>query len=212
MSVEMLEGDLTPEWYNLAVSARQVGMDIETSGLNKNTDQIATVQMYVPNAGTVMVRKLYNPKWLIALLETPQTVKIFHHASFDLGFLVRDYPMYPSRIADTKVAAKILDPKKIQFTHPETGRGSHSLQTLVWYYFEDMLDKRLAVSNWFEETLSPEQLIYAAKDVEYLPELLRKLETEISAQGNLRLVRDAYNHIPTKVLLEIKNYEGVYEY
>lgn len=210
--VTLLDGDITPEWFDGALAAQKIGVDIETSGLNKNTDRIATVQIYVPDMGTVMVRKLYSPEYLVKLLEANDVIKIFHHAPFDLGFLMRDYDLAPKRIADTKIAAKILDPKKQLFIHPETNKGSHALISLVWYYFEFKLDKALAVSNWFAEELSPAQLEYAAKDVEYLPDLLRRLELGLSKKGELRLARDAYKHIPTKVALELKNYEGVYEY
>lgn len=210
--VEMLDGDLTSEWLHLARAARIVGMDIETSGLDKYNHKIATVQLYVPNKGTAMVRNFTSIWNLQELLESPDIVKIFHHAPFDLGFLMYNYPMRPVNIADTKIAAKILDPKRQLFIHPQTGKGSHSLQSLVWYYFEDLLDKTLTVSNWFEPNLRPELVEYAAKDVLYLPRLLRRLERELSNIDRLQLARDAYAHVPTKVALELKNIDGVYEY
>jgi len=212
MTVEMVKGDIPATWYDAAIAARIVGMDIETSGLSLQTDRIATVQLYVPNMGTIMVRDFANPDYLVALLESPHATKIFHHAPFDLGFLVRDFNIWPDRIADTKVAAKILDPKRQKYIHPQTSKGSHSLQSLVWYYFEFMMDKTLAVSNWFEPELSPAQVEYAAKDVEYLPELLRKIELELSEAGLLHLARKAMAHIPTEVILQAKNYKDVYSY
>jgi ribonuclease D len=212
LPVMMLEGDLDAEWLHAAKASRCVGVDIETSGLDKYTNKIATVQIYVPNKGTIMVRN-FTSIWNIQdLLEDGSTTKIFHHAPFDLGFLMHHYPMLPKNIADTKVAAKILDPRKRLFIHPQTNKGSHSLQTLVWHYFEDMLDKSLAVSNWFDPNLSPAQVEYAAKDVIYLPRLLRRLEQELSKMGDLMLARAAYKHIPTKVALELKNIDSVYEY
>lgn len=212
MTVTLLDKDITPQWFDAAKAARIVGMDIETSGLDRNKDRIATIQIFVPEMGTVMVRHMDSPVYVMQLLEARDVIKIFHHAPFDLGFLMRDYPVLPTRIADTKVAAKVLDPKKTQFINPDNGKGSHSLLSLVWYYFEDKLDKSLVVSNWFADDLSPAQLEYAAKDVIYLPELLRRLELELSKKGELRLARDAYKHIPTKIELERKNLADVYEY
>lgn len=210
--VQLLDGDLTVEWYDAAIAVRTVGMDIETSGLNRETDRIATVQMFVPTQGTVMVRNFDKPRLLIKLLEDRYTTKIFHHAPFDLSFLVRDYSIWPENIADTKVAAKVLDPKRKKFIHPDTGKGSHSLLSLVYYYFGDLLDKSLAVSNWFESELSPAQLLYAAKDVEYLPELLRRIELEISQQGLQKYCREAMNALPSYVMLELKNINDIYGY
>lgn len=210
--VTLINGDIPVKWFNAARAARIVGMDIETSGLDKKADRIATIQMYVPDIGTVMVRNMENPTRLLKLLEDSSTTKIFHHAPFDLGFLMRDYLVMPVSIADTKVAAKVLDPKKRQFMHPTTNRGSHALISLVWYYFEDTLDKSLAVSDWFAPELSEAQLTYAAKDVEYLPGLLARLENELSNKGDLELARNAYKHIPVKIELERKNLDDVYEY
>lgn len=211
--VTLLEGDLDPDWLDSAMNALAVGCDIETSGLNRNTDRIATFQMYVPDVGVVMVRKLKNPMNIVKILEEPFVRKIFHYAPFDLGFLMRDYPyLYPDNIADTKVAAAILDPSKQQHCDPITGKGSHSLKTLVHIYFGFEMDKTLAVSNWFARELKPEQLDYAAKDVEYLPSLLVSLETQLKTHGLLKMARKAYNHIPTKVMLDLKGYSDVYGY
>lgn len=200
------------EWLESALAARIIGVDIETSGLSLERDVIATVQIFIPQKGTIMVRRLQNPTNIIHLIETANTTKIFHHAPFDLGFLVRDYGMWPQRIADTKVAAKILDPKRTRFIHPDTQKGSHSLLSLVWHYFEFKMDKTLAVSDWFQEVLSEEQIAYAAKDVEYLPALLQRLEQELAAQGNLALARSAMAALPTDVMLRIKNFNNIYGY
>lgn len=212
MTVTMVNGDYPREWLDAAVAARIVGMDIETNGLDKFTHKIATVQMYVPDVGTIMVRKLDNPVNLIELLEHSQTTKIFHHAPFDIGFLMAHLPVYPKKVADTKIAAKMVDPKKLRFYHPDTNKGSHSLLALTWHFYQEKWDKNLAVSDWFAEELRPEQIEYAAKDVMYLPEMLRKLEAELSKLGMLRLARDAYRHIPTKIALELKKFDSIYDY
>ncbi len=212
MAVELLERDLSPQWYDAAHSARIVGMDIETSGLDKLTDRIATVQMYVPHVGTVMVRKLDSPEWIGALLESKAVLKIFHHAPFDLSFLIRDMGIWPENVADTKIAARLVDPNKRRYINPVTGKPAHSLIALVHHYYGFILDKALSISNWFADELSPEQLDYAAKDVEFLPDLLSKLEFELSERGELVLARAVYEGIVPDVILESKNIRGVYGY
>ncbi len=210
--VDMVEGDISDEWLFNALASPVVGMDIETSGLNKSTDRIATVQMYVPDKGTVMVRKMSGMYNVIKLLEDKNTRKIFHFGTFDLAFLMRDYNVYPANIADTHIAAKLLDPKKRVYKHPETLKGSHSLIALVHYYIGEILDKKIAVSNWFAEDLTPAQIDYAAKDVIYLPLILKKMETELSKLGLLRLARKTMRHVPTDIMLQLKNYESLYIY
>ncbi len=212
MTVLMVEGDLPIEWVHCARAARKIGVDIETSGLSPVNDRIATVQVYVPMMGTIMVRKLQNPSNILRMLEDRQTLKIFHHAPFDLGFLQRHYTVTPRNIACTKIAAKLVDPQRMYFFDPDTNRGSHSLKAIVWKYYNLKLDKKLAVSDWFQEDLSEAQLDYAAKDVEYLPDILCRLEAELSKLRLLTVYRKASNYIPTKIELELNKIEDVYGY
>jgi ribonuclease D len=211
--IDVIEGDLTLDWLEAALGAKEVGCDIETSGLDKSRDRIATFQMFIPTVGTVMIRKLNeHPNRLIQVLEG-KPIKIFHHAPFDLGFLIRDYPyLYPRRVADTKIAATILDPKKLIYRDSNTNKGSHSLKVLVKHHFGYEMDKSIAVSNWFAEELDPLQLVYAAKDVEYLPELLRLLLRQIKQQDKMHLVRKAFEYLPTKVILDLKIGRDVFGY
>lgn len=210
--VEMVNGDYPIEWIHGARASRTVGMDIETSGLSPTVDRIATVQMYVPGMGTIMVRDMTHPINLLRLLEDRQTTKIFHHAPFDLSFIQRKFEVTPRNIACTKVAAKLTDPQKLKYFDPDTNKGSHSLKSLVYTMFGEKLDKTLAVSNWFAEDLTEAQLIYAAKDVEYLPEILRLLQLDLSRLRLLTVYRKASNYIPTKIELEIKKFANIYDY
>ena len=214
MTVTLVNGDYPVEWFNAAIAARIVGMDIETNGLDRTIHKIATVQMYVPDMGTIMVRNLQDvPLVLLRLMQSKQVTKIFHHAPFDLGFLVEKYDIYPEKIACTKVAAKILDPKRQMFFDPDTNKGSHALKSLVYHYFGFRMDKTLAISDWFAEDLSEAQLDYAAKDVEFLPALLRNLEKELAGARKIRLAREAMKHLPTNTVLQVKGFQDdIYSY
>lgn len=210
--VIMVEGDIPLEWTHGARAAGRIGVDIETSGLSPVSDQIATVQMFVPAMGTIMVRKLNTPINLLRLLEDRQTCKIFHHAPFDLGFLQRKFDVTPRSIACTMIAAKMVDPQRMKYFDPDKNKGSHSLKALVWTMFQEKLDKTLAVSDWFQEELSQAQLDYAAKDVEYLPEILRRLEVDLARLRMLTLFRKTSNYVPTKIELELKKFDDIYGY
>lgn len=205
MTIEIVEGDLPDAWLQAAMRARIVGADIETSGLERTKDRIACIQIYVPGAGTVMVRNLESPAKVLELLQSWRVTKIFQFADFDLSFLLRDYPILvtypPKQIVDTKIAAGILDPdvrnpEKAMFIDPDTGKGSHSLKILVYHYFGYKMDKSIAVSNWFAQNLTQAQLDYAAKDVEYLPPLLKCLESDITnkavTSGDFSILSDLY--------------------
>lgn len=212
--VTLLEGDLTKYWYDKAIKANVVGCDTETSGLDKAKDKLAMFQMFIPNVGVVMVRNLsLYPRYIIGVLEHTKPRKIFHYASFDLAFLIRDYPyLQPKHIVDTKIAATLLDPKKELFIDPIKQKGSHSLRSLVFTTFGFLMDKTIATSDWFADTLTPEQLEYAAKDVEFLPPLLHSIEQQLQDRDLLNLAYAAYQHLPTRVLLDLKVGRDVYSY
>lgn len=216
--IQIVEGDLPTEALTAALTQQTVGMDIETSTLpmvNGKLDltngRIAMVQLHVPRYGTVMIRKL--DQWatnLAKLLESDKTTKIFHYASFDLYFLMRDLPyVFPSNIADTKVAAAFFDPKKTYF-RDNNGIGSHRLNVMVETVFGYRMDKSLAISDWFAE-LTDAQIIYAAKDVEYLPELLEYMEKRID-RGLLPELLNAYRFLPHKVMIDLKVGRDVFAY
>lgn len=207
----LVEGDIPNNVFNASQKVQLVGMDIETTrlpmigrDLDKTSGKIALVQLYIPKYGTVILRQLSAfPTNLIRLLESNVT-KIFHSATFDLYFLMRDFPLFPNNIADTYIAARFYDPKKTIF-RKDDGTGSHSLATLVKTIFGYEMDKSLAVSDWQSDTLTPQQLEYAAKDVEYLPALLDHMEKRISVDYIPNLLNE-YRSIPHKVMLELKTH------
>lgn len=204
--VQMIYGDLTDDALEASKQVRTVGMDIETSllplvggKLDKSRGKIAIIQVFIPNYGTVMIRELSTyPTNLTLLLESTRTAKIFHYALFDLYFILRDFPfIYPALIADTFIAARYYDPNKKIFE-------SHRLSTLVETIFGYKMDKSLTVSDWLAPVLTPAQIQYAAKDVEYLPQLLDYMEKRIDPVHLPALLAD-YREIPHQVMIELKN-------
>lgn len=205
--VKQVIADIPEDWYHeIIFKNRIIGMDIETSGLDRNRDKIACIQIYVPTWGTLLLRIISDyPSRLISVLEHKQITKIFHHAPFDLSFLARDYHMWANNIACTKVAAKILDPDKTMYK-------SHSLWYLLKETFGIEKNKALTVSDWFAPYLSEAQIQYAETDVKHLVDLLALLEKQLLSRGKLRLAREVYKNIPTYVQLEMQNYKDVYGY
>lgn len=199
--------DIPEDWYHeIVFKNRLIAMDIETSGLDRTRDRIACVQIYVPNKGTLLLRTISDmPSKLVTIMEHRQITKVFHHAPFDLSFLMRDYNIAANNIVCTKVAAKILDPNKTMYK-------SHSLWFLLKEHFGIDKNRELTVSDWFAPVLSAEQLEYAAVDVEHLIDLLAILEIQLLKRGKLQLARNAYKHIPTHVRLESLGYKDVYGY
>lgn len=157
------------------------GLDLETTGLDPRTDRVRLVQ--VCTKGEVEIIDVFkHPDYmdtLLAMCEDSNIVKIFHNAKFDLSF-VRAHAKRRVRynnIYDTMLSEQVLtagwsypywDKKEgeIKKRMPE-----YSLAALVMKHLGFKLDKDMQRSNWGSKELTDEQLKYAARDVEVLPQL-----------------------------------------
>jgi ribonuclease D len=74
------------------------------------------------------------------------------------------------------------------------------------------ISKDQRVSDWIGEHLSDEQLAYAANDVRYLLPLLESLERLARERGLTELLMKCFEHIPTRVELDVRGYPDIYEY
>jgi len=122
---------------------------------------------------------------------------------FDVRFMSYNWNVLAKNIACTKIASKLLDPAK---------QKNHSLKSLLNRYLGVPIEKTQRFSNWNSESLTEAQIIYAAKDVAYLFELMEHLEKELKAKNLLQLAKACFAHIPTRVQLEIGGFGDVYKY
>ena len=196
-------GDASTELITEARKTGIVACDIETTGLDWRHDSIQTCQVFVPDIAIEIVRiESDTPAFLQELLEDQRIKKVFHHAMFDLRFLYANWGTIASNVACTKIAAKILEPKA----------KSHSLKPILKKRLGINISKELAKSDWTVETLEPEQIRYAANDVAFLPRLLNVLEDELRKSDRLALAQACFQHIPTRVVLEVNGYGDVFTY
>src|SRR6266404_7576017 len=87
--IKIYKQDLSEEYFIAACNAGIVACDIETSGLNWWVDKIATCQFYIPNGSAAIVRVSDSiPEFIVKLMSDESTKKVFHHAMFDLRFMV----------------------------------------------------------------------------------------------------------------------------
>jgi len=203
-SVSIYRQDLDEEFSQRIRSRKIVAWDIETSGLNWVIDQIGTCQLFTLGEPPAVVQISKNPpRNLISLLLDTSVKKVFHHAMFDLKFMCYKWKVHPQNIACTKIASKLLDPE---------GRRRHTLKILLEQYLGVAISKRERLSDWMREELSDEQLAYATEDVIYLIRLLSLLEEELKLKQLLPLAHQCFEHIPTRVQLDILGYPDVYRY
>ena len=148
-------------------------------------------------------RGVDRPARLAALLEAPSIQKIFHHAMFDLRFLVTRWGFQPVSIKCTKIAAKLLYP----------GDSSRqSLRPLVNEWLGIGLDKTEQTSNWSARELSDAQIHYAVRDVLFLAPLASRLEDQLRLVGLHDLSAGCWAHVPTRVQLELRGLGDPFTY
>ena len=147
-----------------------VAFDTETTGFDPYLCKLLSAQFgdsknqFVVDCETVDIRKFKD------LLES-KTI-IMQNAKFDLKFLYRK-KIVPKRIYDTFLAERILT----------TGIYSHrkALDVLVYRYCKKEMDKTIR-GNIHKEGLSSAVIVYAANDVKYLHDIMRKQVVKIVEQ------------------------------
>jgi ribonuclease D len=186
--------------------AKQLAWDIETTGLDWRSGEIGTCQVAAPGIEPVIVKvdPASPPRRLLGLIEDPAIGSVFHHAMFDLRWLVGHYDIVPANVECTKVASKILFGR-------EATEG-HSLKDLLAMHLSVDIDKSQRLSDWTSETLSAEQTVYAAADVVYLHSLLETLERQLEAAGLQEVYRECARFIPTNVYLQVNAWPDVFSY
>jgi ribonuclease D len=202
----VIRGDLPGELAGAFASCSLVAWDVETSGLDWRRDKLGTCQLFAPGVGVVVVGLAGEvPGRLAALLADPAVEKVFHHAPFDLRFMVHAWHVRPASVRCTKVASKLLN--------PEAPNPEHSLQSLLLHYLGRRIDKgAVRTSDWTSEVLTGAQVEYAAGDVIHLPALLGALQSRLGGAGLSELYDECCAFLPTRVRLELGGYPDVFAY
>jgi ribonuclease D len=208
MPVRVVQGDLPGDAADAFAMESRVAWDVETTGLDWRRDRLATCQLSAGGVGTVVVALGSTsrvPGRLGELLENPAVEKVFHHAPFDLRFMVSTWGTHPAGIRCTKVASKLLG--------PEQPNDRHSLQQLAKRFLGVTLEKgQVRTSDWTRPDLTSEQIAYASDDVAYLLPLLDALTDSLSSAGLARLYDACCAFLPTRVDLELAEYPDVFAY
>ncbi len=199
-------GDLPADLAAAYGSAGRLAWDVETSGLDWRQDRLATCQVFADGVGASVVSVSgRKPQHLIALLQNPAVEKVFHHAPFDLRFMVHTWDVWPVSVRCTKVASKLVQ--------PDAPQEAHTLQHLAWRYLGLRLEKGpVRTSDWSAPELTPEQIAYASSDVLHLLSLLDALQAALRAAGLDRLYDDCCSFLPAHVYLETSGYPNVFAY
>jgi ribonuclease D len=193
-TVELFKGDLPPGRFK----AKAIAVDTETLGLNPHRDRLCLVQLSDGDGRAVLVQISPNddaPE-LKRLLADKSVLKIFHYARFDVAVLKQYLGVDTAPIYCTKIASKL--------TRTYTDR--HGLKDLCRELLGVELSKQQQSSDWGLETLSPDQLSYAASDVLYLHALKERLDTMLDREGRAEIARACFDFLPVRAELDLKGW------
>ncbi|MFS8908758.1 ribonuclease D [Synechococcus sp. OH2] len=203
---QICDEDLTPEVAEALAGETFLAVDTETMGLIPQRDRLCVVQMANAAGEVVLLRLSRGVKQaprLARLLTDPNIEKIFHYARFDLAMLRYHLGIQAWPVFCTKVASKLA----------RTYTSKHSLKDVVSELCGVELNKAAQSSDWGAvQSLSPEQLAYAANDVRYLIPVRHKLAQMLQREERWELAQRCFQHLPTLVELDLLGYSNVFEH
>ena len=136
---------------------------------------------------------------LAALLADPKVLKLFHFGRFDIAVLEHALGVRCEPVYCTKIAAKLT----------RTFTDKYGLKDLCKELLGVDLSKQQQTSDWGAETLSEEQLNYAASDVLHLHALKTKLDALLEREGRTELAKAAFGFLPSRARLDLAGWPEV---
>jgi ribonuclease D len=192
MAIKVHQGDL-PEGLDFG---KMVAVDTETMGLNAHRDKLCVVQLSAGDDDAHLVqldRSTYDAPRLKALMESPDVIKIFHYARFDVGMLKHYLGADTGPVYCTKIASRLA----------RTYTDRHGLKDLVREMLGVEMSKQQQSSDWGTPVLSDAQKQYAALDVIYLHELKVRLDQMLRREGRTELAQACFDFLPTRAALDL---------
>ncbi|HEY2871049.1 MAG TPA: ribonuclease H-like domain-containing protein [Reyranella sp.] len=192
MAIKLHRGDLPPEVSFGSV----VAIDTETMGLHPHRDRLCLVQLSGGDGNAHLVQMPkgpHNAPRLAALLADPKVLKLFHFGRFDIAVLEHALKVRCEPVWCTKIAAKLV----------RTFTDRFGLKDLCRDLLGVEISKQQQSSDWGADTLTEEQLTYAASDVLHLHALKAKLDALLEREGRTELAQAAFTFLPTRARLDL---------
>lgn len=179
----------------------EIAVDCETMGLKLERDRLCLIQLSSGDGDAHLVQFTdgdYDAPNLKALLADEARTKLFHFARFDLAAisLYLDTVCYP--VYCTKIASKLV----------RTYTDRHGLRDLCKELLDVEISKQQQSSDWGAETLSEEQLAYAASDVLHLHALRDKLQAMLEREGRAEIAEACFEFLPARATLDLIGWDG----
>ncbi|MCR4376719.1 MAG: ribonuclease D [Rhodospirillales bacterium] len=176
-----------------------VAVDSEAMGLNPHRDRLCVVQLSGGDGVCHLVKfakGVTQAPNLKRLMEDPGVVKIFHYARFDIMLLKKALGIHVTPLFCTKIASKLA----------RTYTDQHGYKNVCRELAGVEISKEQQSSDWGADTLSEEQLMYAATDVLYLHEVREKLMQMLEREGRLGLAQQCFDFLPARAALDLEGW------
>jgi ribonuclease D len=180
----------------------QVAIDSETMGLRLGRDPLCVVQLSAGDGHAHVVqlrRPAYDAPNLKRMLTDPTVLKIFHFGRFDIAMFALHLQVTTAPVYCTKIASKLA----------RTYTDRHGLKDVTRELLGVDLSKAQQSSDWGAETLTGDQITYAASDVLYLHQLKARLDQMLAREGRLDYARACFEFLPWRARLDLAGWEDV---
>lgn len=179
-----------------------VAIDCETMGLHPHRDRLCVIQMSGGDghAHLVQVRKgQTEAPNLCKMLTDPNVLKLFHFGRFDIAALQNAFGAVTQPVYCTKIASKLV----------RTYTDRHGLKNLLHELEGIDISKLQQSSDWGADTLTQEQIDYAASDVLYLHALRDKLNAMLEREGRMEIAQSCFDFLPMRAGLDLAGWPDI---
>jgi len=178
-----------------------IAVDTEAMGLNNKRDRLCLVQLSDGQGDAHLVKfspGQYNAPNLKAVLTDPKTVKLFHFARFDLSIMLHYLGVRVAPVYCTRTASRLA----------RTYTDRHGYKDICRELLGMEISKQQQSSDWGADTLSKEQIDYAASDVLHLHHLREKLDVMLKREGRYELATECMQFLPSRAALDLAGWEN----
>lgn len=207
--IQICQDDIDQKLLDHYLKQEFITVDTETRGLVVQRDRLCLVQIASADGTVALIRftkKSALPKTgksnLRTLMETPQVLKVFHFARFDVAVLKYYLSASVQPLWCTKIASKLV----------RTYADRHGLRDLASDLLGIDMDKTNQTSDWAAEDLTESQLTYAANDVRLLIPIYKKMKVLIERENLTPLAQKLFAFVGTISELDLGGWKAIFEH
>lgn len=173
-----------------------VAIDSETMGLIPHRDRLCVIQLSSGDGNAHLVQIAQDQTKapnLCKMLANLDQIKLFHYGRFDIAVMENRFGVRTAPVYCTKIASKLI----------RTYTDRHGLKNLLQELLKIDISKQQQSSDWGADTLTKEQIAYAASDVLYLHRLKEELDMRLAREGRTELAQACFEFLPYRAKLDL---------